>query len=50
MARELLGKCIYELEIWVADASVKSVKWSKNLKFSSKFELKNFELRKNSEK
>ena len=30
---ELLGKCIYELEIWVAEASVNSVKWSKNLNF-----------------
>ena len=40
---ELPGKCIYTLEIWLVDASVKSVKWSKNLKFSPKFKLKKFE-------
>ena len=31
-----------ELEIWVAEASINSVKWSKNVNFSSKFELKKF--------
>ena len=30
------GKCIYMLKIWLEDASVKSVKLSKNLKFKKK--------------
>ena len=37
------------LEIWVAEVSVNCVKWSKNLNFGSKLELKNFELTKNFE-
>ena len=41
---ELPGKCIYALEICLADASVNFVKWSKNLNFISKFELKKIEL------
>ena len=28
---ELAGKCIYQLDIWLTDASVNSVKWSKKL-------------------
>ena len=30
---KLPGKCKYELEIWLTDALVNSVKWSKNLNF-----------------
>ena len=33
------------LEIWVAEASINSVKWPTNLNFSSKFELKKIELK-----
>ena len=38
------------LEIWLSDASINSVEWSKNLNFISKFEVKNFELTNNFEK